>query len=100
MKFALEGEMGVNLDDVVDFNEVCERVHDQFDDLIEHPNRCEPPKIYHLDVGAMYPNIILTNRLQPPAMITDTECLSCVHNTPDAKCKRSMNWVWRGDLGK
>ncbi len=23
------------------------------------------PLIYHLDVGAMYPNIILTNRLQP-----------------------------------
>lgn len=32
--------------------------------LIEHPIRMECPKIYHLDVGAMYPNIILTNRLQ------------------------------------
>lgn len=26
--------------------------------------RLEKPRIYHLDVGAMYPNIILTNRLQ------------------------------------
>ena len=26
--------------------------------------REENPIIYHLDVGAMYPNIILTNRLQ------------------------------------
>ena len=26
------------------------------------PNREETPLIYHLDVAAMYPNIILTNR--------------------------------------
>ena len=26
------------------------------------PNREETPVIYHLDVAAMYPNIILTNR--------------------------------------
>lgn len=32
--------------------------------LKEVPNRIECPLIYHLDVGAMYPNIILTNRLQ------------------------------------
>ena len=31
--------------------------------------RLENPIIYHLDVGAMYPNIILTNRLQPSAMV-------------------------------
>lgn len=27
------------------------------------------PLIYHLDVGAMYPNIILSNRLQPAAIV-------------------------------
>lgn len=32
--------------------------------LRDCPNRLENPIIYHLDVGAMYPNIILTNRLQ------------------------------------
>ena len=32
--------------------------------LRDTPNRLENPIIYHLDVGAMYPNIILTNRLQ------------------------------------
>jgi DNA polymerase elongation subunit (family B) len=28
------------------------------------------PLIYHLDVAAMYPNIILTNILQPTAIVT------------------------------
>lgn len=28
------------------------------------------PLIYHLDVAAMYPNIILTNRLQPSSIVT------------------------------
>ena len=30
----------------------------------------EVPLIYHLDVAAMYPNIILTNRLQPSSIVT------------------------------
>ena len=28
------------------------------------------PLIYHLEVAAMYPNIILTNRLQPSSIVT------------------------------
>ena len=31
----------------------------------------ETPYVYHIDVGAMYPNIILTNRLQPSAIVDD-----------------------------
>jgi hypothetical protein len=34
------------------------------------PRRDEVPLIYHLDVAAMYPNIILTNRLQPSSIVT------------------------------
>lgn len=40
------------------------QVEAQLDDFVKRPLRLETPKIYHLDVGAMYPNIILTNRLQ------------------------------------
>ncbi len=29
------------------------------------------PLVYHLDVAAMYPNIILTNRLQPVAIVDE-----------------------------
>ena len=36
----------------------------QLADLRDVPYRFEVPLIYHLDVAAMYPNIILTNRLQ------------------------------------
>ena len=38
--------------------------------LRDCPNRLENPLIYHLDVGAMYPNIILTNRLQVACRLT------------------------------
>jgi DNA polymerase epsilon subunit 1 len=59
--------------------------------------RLEVPLIYHLDVAAMYPNIILTNRLQPSAIVTDTECAACDYNSLDKQCLRPMEWVWRGE---
>jgi hypothetical protein len=34
----------------------------------------QEPVIYHLDVAAMYPNIILSNRLQPAAIV-DQVCV-------------------------
>ncbi|CAD5218192.1 unnamed protein product [Bursaphelenchus okinawaensis] len=98
MRHAVEGELGVPLTEVTNFEEECGKVKEVLSSLIEHPKRFEPPKIYHLDVGAMYPNIILTNRLQPPAVVTEKQCMNCVYNTNDAKCKREMEWVWRGDL--
>lgn len=44
--------------------QVCDEIKQKLTSLKEVPNRIECPLIYHLDVGAMYPNIILTNRLQ------------------------------------
>ncbi|RQM30474.1 hypothetical protein B5M09_012870, partial [Aphanomyces astaci] len=49
--------------------------------LRDCPDRWEKPLIYHLDVAAMYPNIILTTRLQPSAMVTPADCAACVHST-------------------
>eukprot|EP00122_Pirum_gemmata_P011508 Pgem_evm1s10662 len=43
---------------------VAAEVQGQIQGLIDTPKRIENPLIYHLDVSAMYPNIILTNRLQ------------------------------------
>lgn len=54
------------------------------------------PRIYHLDVGAMYPNIILTNRLQPMAIVDSSICASCDFNRPGAQCQKWMKWSWRG----
>jgi DNA polymerase epsilon subunit 1 len=45
----------------------------------------------------MYPNIILTNRLQPSAIVDDSTCAACDFNQAKNNCKRKMNWVWRGD---
>ena len=44
--------------------QVCGDVVEKLSMLRDCPNRLENPIIYHLDVAAMYPNIILTNRLQ------------------------------------
>lgn len=45
----------------------------------------------------MYPNIILSNRLQPSAIVDDAACASCDYNSSKNNCKRSMEWIWRGD---
>jgi DNA polymerase epsilon subunit 1 len=65
--------------------------------LRDRPKRSEKPYVYHLDVGAMYPNIILTNRLQPSAIVDDATCAACDYNQTKNDCKRHMDWVWRGD---
>eukprot|EP00955_Chlamydomonas_euryale_P096093 364984-Chlamydomonas_euryale.AAC.2 len=56
-------------------------------------HREETPLIYHLDVAAMYPNIILTNRLQPSAIVKDEDCAACDFNQPGKDCLRTMEWV-------
>ena len=45
----------------------------------------------------MYPNIILTNRLQPSAIVNSTICAQCDLNRPNARCQRKMDWIWRGN---
>lgn len=97
MKHAIEIEEGVPLDQVTNFNEVCAEIKEKLQHMKDHPRRDENPLIYHLDVGAMYPNIILTNRLQPSAMVNTSICAVCDYNKPGATCQRHMDWMWRGD---
>jgi DNA polymerase epsilon subunit 1 len=47
------------------------------------------PIIMHLDVAAMYPNIILTNRLQPSAIVSPATCAVCDFNKPGATWYRT-----------
>ncbi|KAF8369177.1 pole-1, partial [Pristionchus pacificus] len=91
-------EYSLTRENVTNWDEAIGEVTKQLDALLLHPARLEKPRIYHLDVGAMYPNIILTNRLQPSAIIDDSTCIACCYNTTDAKCKRKMAWEWRGEL--
>lgn len=64
MKFSIEVEEKIPLESVTNFDEVCTDIIERLSMLRDCPNRLENPIIYHLDVAAMYPNIILTNRLQ------------------------------------
>lgn len=98
LTYSLEVEEKIPLAEVLNFEEVVEQVQEALQKLHDTPSRMETPVIYHLDVGAMYPNIILTNRLQPSAMVTETDCAACEFNRPDAKCKLPMDWLWRGEM--
>ncbi|XP_065055976.1 DNA polymerase epsilon catalytic subunit A-like isoform X2 [Rhopilema esculentum] len=94
----IEREEKVPLEQVTNFDDVCADLKRKLGELRDTPARLENPMIYHLDVAAMYPNIILTNRLQPPAMVDEVICASCDFNRPGAKCQRAMDWMWRGDF--
>ena len=45
----------------------------------------------------MYPNIILTNRLQPDSIVEESTCASCDFNKVGKVCDRRMTWSWRGE---
>ncbi|XP_068152320.1 DNA polymerase epsilon catalytic subunit 1 [Drosophila tropicalis] len=95
---AIAVEEGIPLDKVTNLAETKQEIIQALQGLHDIPQRLEQPVIYHLDVGAMYPNIILTNRLQPSAMVTDLDCAACDFNKPGVRCKRSMDWLWRGEM--
>lgn len=97
LKYAIEHEGGLRLDEVANYGDVRSSIESKLLELRDNPNRQEEPVIYHLDVGAMYPNIILTNRLQPPAIVSEETCAACVHNKPESNCKRPLQWMWRGE---
>ncbi|KAL7839918.1 hypothetical protein SRHO_G00265760 [Serrasalmus rhombeus] len=98
LRHAIEEEEKIPLEQITNFNEVCDEIKRKLISLKEVPNRIECPLIYHLDVGAMYPNIILTNRLQPSAMVDEATCAACDFNKPGANCQRRMAWQWRGEI--
>ncbi|PNJ05583.1 POLE isoform 5 [Pongo abelii] len=98
LRHAIEEEEKVPVEQVSNFEEVCDEIKSKLASLKDIPSRIECPLIYHLDVGAMYPNIILTNRLQPSAMVDEATCAACDFNKPGANCQRKMAWQWRGEF--
>ncbi|KAL7468775.1 hypothetical protein ACHAXS_009012 [Conticribra weissflogii] len=97
MTFAIEVEGGIDRRKITNYDEVRAEIVEKLELLRDRPNRMEKPYVYHIDVGAMYPNIILTNRLQPSAIVDDATCAACDFNQERNNCKRKMQWVWRGD---
>lgn len=98
LTFALEVENGIQRSDIANYDEVKQQVVEKLEILRDCPDRMETPLIYHLDVGAMYPNIILTNRLQPSSIVDMHDCASCKFNQSSNECKRPMTWTWRGEF--
>ena len=99
LKFSLIKEGGVtDLSLVTNYEEVKAEIEGKLKEMLNNPNRTESPLIYHLDVAAMYPNIILTNRLQPPAIVDESMCAQCDFNKPGKTCQRKMTWSWRGEF--
>jgi len=78
IEFAIEIEQGLKKEDVENIEEVKQQVLEKLDQFISvKTNYVEKePLIYHVDVSAMYPNIILSNRLQPVAIVNDEICAS------------------------
>ncbi|KAJ2782430.1 DNA polymerase epsilon catalytic subunit [Coemansia interrupta] len=97
LRFSIEVEGRHALEDVENYDEVRGQIAARLEDLRDSPVRSEPPLLYHLDVAAMYPNIILTNRLQPDAMVDDATCARCDFNEAGKQCDRRMPWLWRGE---
>ena len=104
LEYAATRECRLSLADITNFDEVCAAVTAKLEDLRTvglaqdgYSRREETPLIVHLDVAAMYPNIILTNRLQPFAISNPETCAACLYNRPENNCKRRLRWVWRGD---
>ena len=97
LTYALTNEGRMEVSDVVNYEEVKAEIMHRLENLRDNPIRNEEPLIYHLDVAAMYPNIILTNRLQPSSIVNDEDCAACDFNRPGKTCLREMEWVWRGE---
>ena len=96
LKFCVEVENKRKISEVTNFDEACSKVKEQLLILKENPRIEIAPLIYHLDVAAMYPNIILTNRLQPVAVVNEEICAACDYNLPGKTCQRELDWKWRG----
>ncbi|KAK6638721.1 hypothetical protein RUM43_006988 [Polyplax serrata] len=98
LEHAIEEEEKIPLAEVLNLEQVLTEIEAKLSSLRDNPIRYENPVIYHLDVGAMYPNIILTDRLQPYAIVDEEDCASCDFNTPGAVCQKKMKWMWRGEM--
>ncbi|KAK3068218.1 DNA polymerase epsilon catalytic subunit [Teratosphaeriaceae sp. CCFEE 6253] len=98
LTFAVEVEERTPLSEIANYDTIRAQIADQLTTLRATPNRHENPRIYHLDVASMYPNIMTTNRLQPDSVVTEADCAACDYNVPGKSCDRRMPWTWRGEF--
>lgn len=83
---------------MTNYEEVKTEITSALELMRDNPKRIDNPLIYHLDVAAMYPNIMLSNRLQPDSMVDESVCAVCDYNRPGKVCDRRLEWAWRGEF--
>ncbi|KAK0199787.1 hypothetical protein DFS33DRAFT_1388090 [Desarmillaria ectypa] len=98
LTFCIVEESKSSMDDVTNYDEVKAEIQAALEVMRDHPKRTDKPLIYHLDVAAMYPNIMLSNRLQPDSMVDESVCAVCDYNRPGKTCDRRLEWAWRGEF--
>ncbi|KAK7064720.1 DNA polymerase epsilon catalytic subunit [Favolaschia claudopus] len=98
LTFCLVEESKASLDSVTNYDEVKAEIQKALELMRDNPLRMDNPLIYHLDVAAMYPNIMLSNRLQPDSMVDEAVCAVCDYNRPGKTCDRRLDWAWRGEF--
>ncbi|KAF5381777.1 hypothetical protein D9615_005436 [Tricholomella constricta] len=98
LKFCIIEESKSLLEQVTNYEEVKAEIKAALELMRDNPKRIDKPLIYHLDVAAMYPNIMLSNRLQPDSMVDESVCAVCDYNRPGKTCDRRLNWAWRGEF--
>ena len=98
LKFCIIEESKCSLDKVTNYDEVKAEITSALQLMRDNPKRFDKPLIYHLDVAAMYPNIMLSNRLQPDSMVDESVCAVCDYNRPGKVCDRRLEWAWRGEF--
>ena len=97
LTFCIVEESKSSLDSVTNYEEVKAEIQAKLEEMRDNPQRMDKPLIYHLDVAAMYPNIMLSNRLQPDSVVDEATCAVCDFNRPGKTCDRRMTWAWRGE---
>ena len=98
MTFCIVEESKASLEQVTNYDEIKSQIQTALELMRDNPKRTDKPLIYHLDVAAMYPNIMLSNRLQPDSMVDEATCAVCDYNRPGKTCDRRLNWAWRGEF--
>jgi DNA polymerase epsilon subunit 1 len=98
LAFFIAEEQKTPLEDVINYDTVKAEIHAALEELRDNPLRTDKPLIYHLDVAAMYPNIMLSNRLQPDSVVDESVCAVCDFNRPGKTCDRRLTWAWRGEF--
>ncbi|KAE9408685.1 hypothetical protein BT96DRAFT_913819 [Gymnopus androsaceus JB14] len=98
LTFCIVEESKSSMDKVTNYDEVKSAIQSALEVMRDNPKRTDNPLIYHLDVAAMYPNIMLSNRLQPDSMVDEAVCAVCDYNRPGKKCDRRLQWAWRGEF--